>query len=254
LKFFWKKISKKLEKLVKSTLRKKKIQKISNFFVKKWQSFARKKNTSAAKSGYWHIIFVIFHCHSKTFYHLGFVQLPTSLSWTNNLQGRFKEGELILGLSCGWIFVHPKLNPNFATSLKLKVYILFLKWSASSLFGHRKTKNYMKVDLKGTCVRKRDPCEGPCTFVHIFSLEVRKHIDQNSNSHYLWMYFIHGTRMSRSRLRFTLFKGWLPLECCIWATILLIQYPSMDTKSMSTGAEYGTLDNKIKCLSLAVFV
>jgi len=52
LKFFWKKNSKKLEKLVKSTLRKKKIQKISNFFVKKWQSFARKKNTSAAKSGY----------------------------------------------------------------------------------------------------------------------------------------------------------------------------------------------------------
>ncbi len=130
---------------------------------------------------------MILHCHSKTFYHLGFVQLPTSLSWTNNLQGRFKEGELILELSCGWIFIHPKLNPNFTTSLKLKVYILFFKWNASSLFGHRKTKNYMKLDLKGTCVRKRDPCEGPCTFCVHFQFG--------------------GAKTHWSELKFTLFNG-----------------------------------------------
>jgi len=124
--FFLKKISQKLEKLVKSTLRKKKIQKISNFFVKKWQSFARKKNTSA-KSGYWQIIFVILHWdlyyeaipRHFTIWDL-FNSPPLSLELIIYRVG-LKEGELILELNCGWILIHPKLNPNFATSLKLKV-------------------------------------------------------------------------------------------------------------------------------------
>ncbi len=57
----------------------------------------------------------------------GLFNAPPSLSWTNNLQGRFKEGELILELRCGWIFIHPKRNRNFATSLKLK--LIYCSWN-----------------------------------------------------------------------------------------------------------------------------